>query len=213
MCHGTEAKGATGPNLIESSVVRHDKQGDLFGPVIREGRLPKGMPAFPNLSPSQVADLVSFLHAVVEISDNRSSGGTARGLSLKALLTGNAEAGKQFFEGAGHCSTCHSPTGDLRGVAKKYTGVELEGRILYPSGKSKSATVTSASGEKVTGHLLHLDDFYVSLMDNQGEYHSWPIRPGVKVDVQDPLRGHRDLLERYKDKDIHDLFAYIETLQ
>jgi cytochrome c oxidase cbb3-type subunit 3 len=212
MCHGTEAKGASGPNLVESSLVRHDQHGDLIAPLIHDGRLPRGMPAFPNLIPAQVADIVSFLHAIVEVSDNRGSGGTARGLALKNLLTGNAEAGKQFFQGPGHCAACHSPTDDLRGIAKKYTPLELEGRILYPSGQPKSATVTLPSGKQTSGQLLHLDPFYVALLDHQGEYRSWPIRPGVKVDVQDPLRAHRDLLERYADKDIHDLFAYLETL-
>jgi len=38
MCHGAAAKGASGPNLIESSLVRHDDNGDLIGNVIREGR-------------------------------------------------------------------------------------------------------------------------------------------------------------------------------
>ena len=213
MCHGSEAKGATGPNLIESSLVRHDEDGNLIGEVIREGRLPKGMPAFPDLNAGQVADIVSFLHAAIEVSDNRSSGGPARGYSLKRLLTGNVEAGKQFFDGEGGCSKCHSVNGDLKGVAKKYSGLELEGRMLYPTMKNGTAVVSLPSGEKVKGQLLHLDPFYVALLDDGGNYRSWPLRTGVKVDVDDPLRGHRELLERYKDKDIHDVFAYLETLQ
>src|SRR4051812_7005546 len=36
-CHGANANGgAEGPNLILSSLVRHDKNGDLVGPVIRQ---------------------------------------------------------------------------------------------------------------------------------------------------------------------------------
>jgi cytochrome c oxidase cbb3-type subunit 3 len=213
MCHGSEAKGATGPNLIESSLVRHDDNGNLIGEVIREGRLPKGMPAFPDLSVRQVGDLVVFLHAVLEVSDNRSSGGPARGYSLKRLLTGDAEDGKQYFNGEGGCASCHSVTGDLKGVAKKYSPTELEGRILYPAVKNETAVVSLPSGEKIKGQLLHRDSFYVALWDGEGNYRSWPLRQGAKVDVEDPLRGHRELLERYKDKDIHDVFAYLETLQ
>jgi cytochrome c oxidase cbb3-type subunit 3 len=213
MCHGSEAKGATGPNLIESSLVRHDENGNLIGEILHEGRLPKGMPAFPNLSAGQVSDLVAFLHALLEVADNRSSGGPARGYSLKRLLTGNIEAGKQYFNGEGGCSGCHSATGDLKGIAKKYTPLELEGRILYPSSKTETAVVTLPTGERINGQLVHRDPFYVALLDGEGNYRSWPMRPGITVDVNDPLRAHRELLERYKDKDIHDVFAYLETLQ
>jgi len=100
-----------------------------------------------------------------------------------------------------------------RGIAKKYSAVELEHRILYPPDATETAVVSLPSGEKIKGRLLHLDAFYVSLMDAQGNYRSCPLRPGTSVVVDDPLRGHRELLTRYKDKDTHDIFAYLETLQ
>ena len=213
MCHGTEAKGGSeGPDLIESSLVRHDQNGDLIGKLLEEGRVSKGMPAFPSLSKQQVADIVAFLHASVEVADNRGSGGPATGLSLNQLLTGNVEAGQQFFNGQGKCSTCHSPSGDLAGIAKKYSPLQLEGRFLYPSSDTQEAVVTLPSGEKIKGKVLHLDAFYVALLDANGEYRSWFLRSGVKVDLQDPLREHRMLLESYQDKDIHNVFAYLETL-
>jgi cytochrome c oxidase cbb3-type subunit 3 len=213
MCHGSEARGASGPDLIESSLVRHDANGDLIGDVLRNGRPAKGMPSFSNFSAGQISDIVAFLHAAVSASDNRSSGGPARGYALEPLLTGNLEAGKQFFNGQGRCATCHSPTGDLKGVAKKYSPRELEGQLLYPSIKSRTAVVSLRSGEKVKGELLHLDQFYVSVLDASGNYRSFPLAQGVKVDVADPLRAHMELLERYNDKEIHDVFAYLETLQ
>ncbi|MEO6803293.1 MAG: c-type cytochrome [Granulicella sp.] len=213
MCHGPEAKGASGPNLIESSLVRHDEKGELIGPLIREGRLSRGMPGFPNTSAAQEDEIVAFLHAMVQVSDNRGSGGTAQGYSLKRMMTGDATQGKAYFNGPGRCSECHSVSGDLKGVAKRYRPQELEARILYPSGGMQRATVTLGAGERVVGQLLHLDGFYVAMVDAQGQYRSWPLRGNVKVHVEDPLRGHRELLEQYKDKDIHDVFAYLETLQ
>jgi cytochrome c oxidase cbb3-type subunit III len=38
-------------------------------------------------------------------------------------------------------------------------------------------------------------------------------RETVKVDVRDPLQGHRDLLRVYADKDIHNVTAYLVTLK
>lgn len=213
MCHGSEAKGGVGPNLIESSLVLHDVNGNLIGQVIRDGRETKGMPAFPNLTAAQVTDIVAFLHAAVKVADNVGNGGPKGGYSLQRLLTGNADAGKRYFDGEGGCVHCHSATGDLKGIAKKYQPVELEGQILFPTDDNKTVVVTLPSGEKVKGHLLHLDAFYVSLIDQEGNYRSWPLREGVKTEVTDPLRAHEELLDRYTDKDIHDLFAYLETLQ
>lgn len=214
MCHGVEARGATGPNLIGSSLVRHDEKGELIGDVVRNGRLSKGMPSFANLTEGQIADLVVFLHAEVEAADNRASAsGPARGLAAKKVLVGDVENGRRFFSGAGGCAECHSPTGDLKGVATKYSTLELEGRLLYPEMKYRTATVTLPTGEQFKGKVLHQDQFYIALLDSSGDYRSWDLKHGVKVVVDDPLRGHRELLERYKDKEIHDVFAYIESLQ
>lgn len=214
MCHGSGARGTgSAPSLIDSSLVRHDENGDLIAKVIREGRLDRGMPAFPTLTAPQIADIVAFLHAKITVSDNRSAVGAAGGYSLTRLLTGNAEAGKQFFNGEGTCTKCHSPSGDLAGVAKKYPPVELESRMLYPPAGKQTGTVSLPSGEKVTGQIIHLDAFDVAILDATGKYRSWPLREGVKVELDDPLRRHLELLKTYTDKDVHDLFAYLETLQ
>jgi cytochrome c oxidase cbb3-type subunit 3 len=52
----------------------------------------------------------------------------------------------------------------------------------------------------------------VSLRDAGGWYRSWP-RDRLKVSVHDPLQAHRDMLTKYTDADIHNLFAYLETLK
>ncbi len=83
-----------------SSLVRHDKEGDLIGAVIREGRPAKGMPAF-SLSPAEISDLVKYIHSRVAELDRRSAGKPPATYALEHLLTGNAEAGKQFFDGKG----------------------------------------------------------------------------------------------------------------
>ena len=212
ICHGTDARGGSGSSLVDSSLVRHDVNGNLLAPVIQEGRPDKGMPAYPTLSPSQISDIVAFLHARVEVTNSVESSGPVGGYQLKRLLTGSTEAGKRYFNGEGKCSTCHSPTKDLAGIASKYSPVELESRFLYPPDDLRTATVSLSDGKKMTGKLLHLDAFYVSIVDKAGWYHSWPINK-VKVQVNDPLKGHLELLGKYKDKDIHDVFAYLETLK
>jgi cytochrome c oxidase cbb3-type subunit III len=210
MCHGPEARGGEGPNLVNSFLVRHDDNGNLIGPLLHQGRVEKGMPTFAYLDEKQVSGIVAFLHAAVEASDNRSSGGPATGYSRDQLLTGDAQAGQSFF--TANCATCHSVTGDLAGVGREYAPLELEKRILYPPLRERTGTVWLPSGEKYTGRVVHLDSFFVAITDAHGIYQSWPMGQGIRVLLDDPLHGHRELLSRYHDKDIHDVFAYLETL-
>lgn len=212
VCHGAGATGGMGPDLLESSLVRHDVNGNLIGNVIQEGRVDKGMPAFPMMSENDIADIAAYLHARIQVTSSVESEGPIGGYSLKDLLTGNAAAGKQYFYGAGKCSTCHSPTGDLAGIAKKYSPADLESSFLDPPSQPVSATVSLPSGQTMRGTLLHLDDFYVAILDRDGHYHSWPLFQ-VGVHTTDPLAAHRQLLHTYTDKDIHNVFAYLETLQ
>jgi cytochrome c oxidase cbb3-type subunit III len=208
-CHGADATGARGPDLLRSPVVAHDVKGSEIGPVIRQGRADKGMPAMA-LSDAQILDIAAFLHA--RAAEALSSSSVPSVYPIEKLLTGKAEAGKAFFEGAGGCNKCHSATGDLAGIASKRTPMELEARMLYPEGKHATATVTLPTGEQVKGEVKHVDDFVIGLRDASGWYRSFR-RDRVKVELQDPLAAHRDLLEKLTQANVHDLFAYLETLK
>lgn len=209
-CHGDQATGARAPDLIRSPLLSHDVNGELLGPMIREGRPDKGMPAFA-LPKDQMADIVAFLHSRALAALN--SAEVSNDYPLEKLLTGNAAAGKAYFNGAGGCSNCHSPAGDLAGIAKKYTPIDLQSRFLYPeNGPKPDVTVTTSGGTQFTGKLVASDHFNIAMKDSSGWYHSWP-RSEVKVEIHDPLAAHRALLGMYADQDIHNLFAYLETLQ
>lgn len=208
-CHGADATGARGPDLVRSTLVAHDVKGDLIGDVIRHGRPDKGMPAMP-LTDAQVSDIAAFLHA--RAARALSSSGLPEVYGVEKLLTGNADAGKAFFNGAGGCNKCHSPTGDLDKIAGKYPPIELEARMLYPGGRHTTAVVTLPSGEQIKGPLVHADDFVISLRDASGWYRSFS-RDAVKVDLQDPLAAHREMLGKLTQADMHNLFAYLATLK
>jgi cytochrome c oxidase cbb3-type subunit 3 len=208
-CHGLDATGARGPDLVRSPLVAHDVKGDLIGGVIHQGRPDKGMPAMP-LPDAQVSDIAAFLHARAAAAQG--SNGVPDTYPAEKLLTGNADSGKAFFNGAGSCSKCHSPTGDLDKIASKYQPIDLEAHMLYPGGRHTTAVVTLPSGEEIKGPLEHADDFMVSLRDASGWYRSFS-RAQVKVELQDALAAHRELLGKLTQADVHNLFAYLETLK
>ena len=209
-CHGPDARGASGPDLIRSALVNHDVNGNLIGPVIRNGRPEKGMPAFP-LTDAQVHEIVNFLHAEARLAYSVSQRVPTEYPASK-LLVGSAAAGKTYFNGQGRCAECHSVTGDLAHIAAKYKPIDLQSRIAFPSGAVPTVTVTEPSGKTFTGSEVYSDEFIISLRDANGWVHSWK-RNAVKVETKDPLAAHVALLTAYTDKDIHDLFAYLETLK
>lgn len=211
-CHGPEANGGSeGPDLMRSKIVRHDENGNLIGPVILNGFPDKGMPAFQFTS-EQIQDVAAFLHFRVDESDGRSPRQPGAGYPEAEVLIGNAAAGKAFFYGAGGCSACHSPTGDLAGIARKYSPADLQARFLYPQDQQLTAIVTDSSGKQYTGTVRLLTNYDVAIVDGAGWYHSWP-RSAVKLEIHDPLVAHRRLLPRLTDADMHNILAYLETLK
>ena len=209
-CHGRDAGGGeTGPDLTRSKLVTADVGGDKIGDVVLHGRPDKGMPAF-NFSAEQVANLAAFIHS--QQTKAMAQSGKRKGVDVSDLQTGNVEAGKAYFNGAGGCATCHSPTGDLAGIASRYEGLQLEERMLYPKDVKNKVTVTLPSGETVAGTLEYQDEFTVGLKDATGTYRSWRVSD-VKVKVDAPVEAHVALFPKYPDDDIHNLMAYIQTLR
>lgn len=208
-CHGKDTGGGEdGPDLTRSKLVGEDKGGDKLGPVIRNGRPATGMPSF-TVSDSELAALTAFIHHTRSIAESQN--GQRRGVDTSGLRTGNVEAGKQYFNGTGKCASCHSPTGDLAGVAKRNDGLRLFQRLMYPRGAKSTMTVTLASGQTVTGTTAYQDEFTVALRDAEGRYRAWPASK-VKVKVDAPADAHVELLSKYTDTDIHNLMAFLLTL-
>jgi len=211
-CHGTTAQGGdTGPDLVRSPLALDDEKGDKIGPVIEQGRPGKGMPAF-HLPADQIQDIAAFLRSRQQAAIDRFS------YNILNVVTGDREKGREYFNGAGRCHSCHSPTGDLAGIAKRYDPVTLQSRLLYPRPRDTHAartpvTVTTASGQSFTGTLEFIDDFNVGLRDGSGDYHAFSRDAHLKVEVHDPLAAHVELLKKYSDADMHNLLAYLESMK
>jgi cytochrome c oxidase cbb3-type subunit 3 len=173
------------------------------------------MPAFA-LGPSDLSAVVAYIHDLKTKADAKPGG--RRTVDLADLRTGNLEAGKAYFNGAGGCARCHAPDRDLAGIATRLHGLGLMQRMLDPArGRGQkpnpaTVTVTTRSGETVTGRLAYRDEFTIALVDASGWQRSWPAAQ-VKFNVDDPLDAHREQLGKYTDKDMHDVLAYLQTLR
>lgn len=176
--------------------------------MVRNGRPEKGMPKF-NLSEPDVLSLVAYVHSQQDKA--RSQTGNRKGVDEADLQTGDAAAGKRYFEGAGGCSKCHSAT-SLSGVASRYSGLRLEMQMLYPRDVKPKVTVKTAAGQTLTGTLVYQDEFTIGMKDAAGKFHSWPAH-SITYQVDDPLEEHVTALSKYTDEAVHNVFAYIETLK
>src|SRR5436190_2906752 len=216
-CHGRDATGGTtGPDLTRSVLVSEDVKGDRIKPVIRTGRPDRGMPPI-SISEAEMTSIVAYVH------DRRikegSLVGQRRRVSEDDVNTGDAKAGEAYFNGPGKCATCHSPTGDLAGVADRYKGLGLLQRILNPGGGGRGGqgnpakvTVTLPSGETVSGRLANRDEFTIALRDGNGWYRSWSTKL-VQFTVDNPVEAHADQIAKYTDADMHNVLAYVQTMK
>ena len=224
-CHGANARGGSGgPDLTRSTLVQSDENGRQLGEFLAVGRPDKGMPKF-DLPRAQVADLAAFLHSSIYQNSNR------RLYKILDIVVGDAKAGEAYFNGAGRCATCHSPLKDLKGVGAKYEPATLQGRLLLPRGRERApgspavplyadptsvtVSVTPSSGPTVSGGLVRLTDFEVTLYDaSTGQMRSW-LRNGdsPKLAIVDPLQAHMDQLPRWTDADMHNMTAYLASLK
>lgn len=217
-CHGADTRGGDGgPSLLRAGSVLDDQKGELIGPIVLNGRTDLGMPKFA-LTMAQVEEVAAFIHSF------RAAGYDDSRMTPPSILVGDAAAGAAFF--TAKCASCHSATGDLRGLGAKFTDPKLlqqswlmpgsGGRLaaLMVTLRPTTVTVTLPSGEKIEGELDRLDDFGVSLTQADGAHRSFRTDGDVpKVEVHDPLQPHKDLLRIYKDSDIHNVTAYLVTLK
>jgi cytochrome c oxidase cbb3-type subunit III len=235
LCHGQDLRGGqlNGPNLLRSQLVLGDQAGEAIMPVIRGGRPDKGMPpiAMPDEDMKAIAE---YIHSMAALSPRQGMPPPSETPPVLDILVGDAAAGRVYFEAK--CSSCHSPAGDLQGIATRagdakalqnlwVSGGSAGGRggrgaagrgaaPNAPNPRAVTAVVTLPSGEKVEGRLLRIDDFFVSLTLADGTIRSF-TRQGARprVEVRDPLEPHRALLTVYTDKDMHDVTAFLATLK
>jgi cytochrome c oxidase cbb3-type subunit 3 len=210
-CHARDALGTdTGPDLTRSLFVAEDLRGDKIGPLVKTGRVDKGMPAF-DLSDAEIAAVVAYIHTQ-KVKMNAENG-SRRNVTLAQLQTGNAEAGSRYF--VANCASCHSATGDLKDVGTRFQGLTLMQRMLNPSGRGGTpakVTVQVSPQEILIGNLVSRDEFTVVVTDAAGMRRTFDAKT-TKFSVEDRLAAHFEQLGKYTDADMHNVLAYLQTLK
>ena len=226
-CHGADARGGQlgGPNLLRSQVVLSDNDGEVLFELVRKGRPGTIMVPMPHIPEADVKAIATYLHHLQAQGTNQ--GGPPPGEEKPLdILVGDAKAGSAYFDQK--CASCHQTSGDLKGLATRVpepmalqnlwvSGGRASGRRQFrpPTERSTvTASITLASGEKIEGPLVRLDDFLVSVRQADGTVRSLRRDGDVPaVVVSDPLKGHLELLSVLTDKNMHDVTAFLATLK
>ena len=99
-CHGADTRGGDGgPSLLRSPIVLDDQRGELIAPVVRNGRLDRGMPKFA-LTDDQIVDVAAFIHSF------RAAGYDQSRQRPPNIVVGDAKAGEAFFRAIRRPATC-----------------------------------------------------------------------------------------------------------
>ena len=152
-CHGVDLTRATmgAANLSKSPFVAADKDGNMIGPLVKAGlpNLQTAMPSYPDLTPEEIVDLARYIHFLRQQA-------RVRELSpLAATPAGDRKAGEAYFNGEANCKSCHSVTGDLAGIGRKYDAATLRVRLLRPGSSMPSESPTAGQ----TAHLKLLQNY------------------------------------------------------
>jgi cytochrome c oxidase cbb3-type subunit 3 len=230
-CHGADLRGGDqgGPNLLRSQITLTDQHGENVLPIIRDGR--QGavgtMPGF-RLPEADILAIAEYIHSVMGQA-GRQGRPPERDMPVELnVLVGDATAGQRYFDKV--CGRCHSPSGDLRGVAARVVDARalqdlwvsggLSGRGGRGGGRGDAdmsrvqVTVTPPGSAPVTGRLVRIDDFVVTIVQEDGARRTFRRENSVpQVEIHDPLEPHRRLVLELGDRDMHDVTAYLATLK
>ena len=224
-CHGLGARGGgRGPDLTRAK--RHGSSDAEIFHNIHDGIAGTAMPAATNggigvgMSDEEIWQVVTYI----------------RSLEVKAPAqpAGNAAHGKQLFNGAAGCSTCHMIEGkggrlgpDLTSVGASRSTEYLVESLRNPSRRLAqgifeamkefpqeyvSVSVVTVDGTKLSGVVLNEDQFTLQMLDTREQLHllekdklqSLEKRRESAMPVYDP--------KTLSEKDLLDLIAYLQTV-
>lgn len=224
-CHAVDLRGGKAPNLLRSGVALRDEKGELVTASVASHKPPLTMTEGDTVA---IAEYIHSIHASMG-GQGSPPGRNPTGIELNVLV-GDVKAGEAEFKA--RCASCHSVTGDLKGIGAKHedartlqnawipgTGSAFGGGGRGGGGGGNPVVVTLADGSTLQGTLVRENDFMVILTLPDGTRRSIARTDGIpKVDVKDPQEAHKAMalklaFEDPDNKKMHDITAYLWSIK
>ncbi len=225
-CHGLGARGGgRGPDLTRAQKRHGSSDAEIFH-NIHDGIPGTAMPAATNggigvgMSDEEIWQVVTYLRSAQ--------------VKAPAQAAGSADHGKELFNGAAGCSTCHMIQGkggrlgpdlttagasrsteylveSLRNPSRRLAQGILEAMKEFPQ-EYVSVSVVTSDGTKLSGVVLNEDQFTLQMLDTREQLHLFE---------KDKLRSFEKRRESampvydqktLSDKDLEDLIAFLQSV-
>lgn len=208
-CHNVGGTGGEGPSLARPTL-RHAADDEALVKVIQEGIEGTDMPGTWQISENEVRQIAAYVRSLGRVE--------------AAPLAGDPKRGREVFEGASGCRSCHMVEGEGGNFGPDLSDVGLRRGAAYlrESLVSPGATVApgyllvrarSRAGEEVVGVRVNEDSFTIQLRGQAGRIHSLS-----KADLEDLDKAFGEsLMPSYGSElsgaELEDLVAYLASLR
>jgi putative heme-binding domain-containing protein len=211
-CHGADAKGGDkAPPLISAAGPLNRSDSELFR-IVSDGT-PGGMPPFAQIGDANMRAVLQFLRKL----ENNTA---AKPASTEAAVTGDADSGRALYFGKAQCSQCHVMQGKGGFIASSLTyygrnrpADEILKAITTPdtppAPSSQVVTVTTSTGQKLTGVLRNEDNFNLELQSEDGRYHFLARSRVTDVHYSGHSLMPRDYATRLSRKELDDVVTFL----
>jgi putative heme-binding domain-containing protein len=206
LCHGRGGGDVDGVNL-QLGRFRNSVSDDDLREIITTGLSNARMPAF-DLRSDELDGVIAYIR----------SGFDPTGVAVKV---GDVARGRNLFEGAGNCTTCHRVDGngprfapDLSDIGAVRTPAALQRSLLDPITAllpiNRPVRAVTRDGETIFGRRLNEDTYSVQLMDSNGR-----LRSLVKADLADYEVSGTPTMESttLSSDQVTDLIGYLLSLR
>jgi len=208
-CHNMGGTGGEGPSLARPTL-RYAADEEALVKVIQEGIEGTDMPGAWQISGNEVRQIAAYVRSLGRVESTP--------------LPGDRERGRDVFEGASGCGSCHvvEGQGGILGPDLSDVGLRRGADYLRESLVSPDATIPeryllvraqTRAGEEVVGVRVNEDSFTIQLRDQAGRIHSLS-----KLELEDLEKAFGESLmpsygSELRATELDDLIAYLASLR
>ncbi|MBI3864064.1 MAG: c-type cytochrome [Planctomycetia bacterium] len=217
-CHGGLGRGGKGPDLTDNRWLHGDKDEDIAR-VIQNGVPGTTMKKLgESLKEQQIARIIGYVRSLARAPGDA---------NWKPYMPGDPKAGEQIFfddKSKAHCAKCHTvnrkggrvgPTLDR--IAVRRSPEYIMESIVQPSKfidpLFEAVTVATREGKVIVGLRINETNFSIQLREENGRFHSLNKRDLEEFRVMDKSLMPENIAEQLTVKQLHDLFAFLMTLE